>query len=182
MFVLLVLGLLYSYVKNTCRDPEKEWKWSLKDVLLQPQIIAAGFLIGVFHWSNYWDFIIYFVVIAGFSLYGALYRYHARAKETIGTVLLQAAEVFAIGTIVALPFTMKFETMVSGCRHCQAPFDAVSAGDSLGPSDGARCSVYRSRSASMAEKLSSSGHGAAGTDCTCRWKDAGRGGRAGRCP
>lgn len=69
MFVLLVLGLLYSYVKNTCRDPEKEWKWSLKDVLLQPQIIAAGFLIGVFHWSNYWDFVIYFVVIAGFSLY-----------------------------------------------------------------------------------------------------------------
>ena len=66
MFVLLVLGLLYSYVKNTCRDPEKEWKWSLKDVLLQPQIIAAGFLIGVFHWSNYWDFVIYFVVIAGF--------------------------------------------------------------------------------------------------------------------
>ena len=43
--VLLVLGLLYSYVKNTCRDPEKEWKWSLKDVLLQPQIIAAGILI-----------------------------------------------------------------------------------------------------------------------------------------
>ena len=114
MFVLLVLGLLYSYVKNTCRDPEKEWKWSLKDVLLQPQIIAAGFLIGVFHWSNYWDFVIYFVVIAGFALYGALYRYHARAKETIGTVLLQAAEVFAIGTVVALPFTMKFETMVSG--------------------------------------------------------------------
>lgn len=68
----------------------------------------------MFHWSNYWDFVIYFVVIAGFSLYGALYRYHARAKETIGTVLLQAAEVFAIGTIVALPFTMKFETMVSG--------------------------------------------------------------------
>ena len=120
MFVLLVLGLLYSYVKNTCRDPEKEWKWSLKDVLLQPQIIAAGFLIGVFHWSNYWDFVIYFVVIAGFSLYGALYRYHARAKETIGTVLLQAAEAFAIGTVVALPFTMKFETMVSGvgiARH-----------------------------------------------------------------
>ena len=81
-------------MKNTCRDPEKEWKWSLKDVLLQPQIIAAGFLIGVFHWSNYWDFVIYFVVIAGFSLYGALYRYHARAKETIGTVLLQAAEAF----------------------------------------------------------------------------------------
>ena len=114
MFVLLVLCLLYSYVKNTCRDPEKEWKWSLKDVLLQPQIIAAGFLTGVFHWSNYWDFVIYFVVITGFALYGALYRYHARAKETIGTVLLQAAEVFAIGTIVALPFTMKFETMVSG--------------------------------------------------------------------
>ena len=68
------------------------------------------------------------------------------------------------------------------CWHCQAPFDAVSADDSLGPSDGARCAVYRSRSASMAEKLSSSGHGAAGTDCTCRWKDAGRGGRAGRCP
>ena len=68
----------------------------------------------MFHWSNNWDFVIYFVVIAGFALYGALYRYHARAKETIGTVLLQAAEVFAIGTIVALPFTMKFETMVSG--------------------------------------------------------------------
>ena len=68
----------------------------------------------MFHWSNYWDFVIYFVVIAGFALYGALYRYHARAKETIGTVLLQAAEVFAIGTVVALPFTMKFETMVSG--------------------------------------------------------------------
>ncbi|MGN0314800.1 MAG: DUF2298 domain-containing protein [Fusicatenibacter sp.] len=114
MFVLFLVGLMYSFVREVCREPDKENRWSFQEVLLRPHILAAGFLIGLFHWTNYWDFVIYFVVVLSFVLYAALYRYHCRWKETIGTVLIQAAEVFTVGTVTALPFTMKFETMVFG--------------------------------------------------------------------
>ena len=114
MFVLFVIGLLYSFVREVCRDPAAENRWSVKEVLLRPHILAAGFFIGLFHWTNDWDFVIYFVVVLAFSLYAALYRYHSKGKETIGTVVIQAVEVFAIGTVTALPFTMNFQTMVSG--------------------------------------------------------------------
>ena len=34
-----------------------------------PQLLAAAALLGMFHWTNYWDFVIYFVVTCGVVLF-----------------------------------------------------------------------------------------------------------------
>ena len=59
MFVLLLLGLLYSFMKRMrnrkylSEISEKHTFW--KKQLLHPQIIAFAALLGMFHWTNYWD-------------------------------------------------------------------------------------------------------------------------------
>ena len=73
MFVLLLLGLLYAWtkkVRNTTPSVEKlgRRKFWMKQ-LLMPQILAAAMLLGMFHWTNYWDFVIYYVVTGGTLLF-----------------------------------------------------------------------------------------------------------------
>lgn len=66
MFVLLLLGLLYAWmqkVRNTTPSVEKLGaKKFWMQQLLMPHILAAAMLLGMFHWTNYWDFVIYYVV------------------------------------------------------------------------------------------------------------------------
>ena len=119
MFVLFVIGGVYAYVRRVQEEKAGEGRWDAKSILLQPHLILLAFFIGIFHWTNYWDFVIYFVVVCCGALYGVLYRYNCRAKQVVSTVLIQAAEVFAIGTIAALPFTISFKTMVSGVALAQ---------------------------------------------------------------
>ena len=119
MFVLFVIGGVYAYVRRVQEEKAGEGRWDAKSILLQPHLILLAFFIGIFHWTNYWDFVIYFVVVCCGALYSALYRYNCRAKQVVSTVLIQAAEVFAIGTIAALPFTISFQTMVSGVALAQ---------------------------------------------------------------
>lgn len=114
MFVLFVIGAVYAFVRRVQEENAGEARWNLKEALLQPHLIWLAVFIGIFHWTNYWDFVIYFVVVCCGILYGALYRFRCRAGNVILTVAVQAAEVFLIGTVTALPFTVSFETMVSG--------------------------------------------------------------------
>lgn len=114
MFVLFVIGGVYAYVRRVQEEPAGEARWNVKTVLLQPHLILLALFVGIFHWTNYWDFVIYFVVVCCGALYAALYRYRCRAKEVVLTVLAQAAEVFVIGAAAAYPFTKDFKTMVSG--------------------------------------------------------------------
>ena len=119
MFVLFVIGGVYAYVRRVQEENAGEGKWNAKEILLQPHLILLAFFIGIFHWTNYWDFVIYFVVVCCGALYGALYRYRCKAKQVVSAVLVQAVEVFVIGTVAALPFTISFETMVSGVALAQ---------------------------------------------------------------
>lgn len=77
-------------------------------------MIAAGILTGIFHWTNYWDFVIYTMVIFICIFFTSMYRYRGRARAVAAATALQTAEVFLLGTLAALPFTSSFETMVSG--------------------------------------------------------------------
>lgn len=115
MFVIVVIGLMLAWILNVRKKGEQEkavFTW--KRCLLQPHVIAGGFFIGLFHFTNYWDFVIYFTVIVIVSVYCALYQYRLSWRQILPTVGIQAAEAFLIGTVTALPFTMTFETMVSG--------------------------------------------------------------------
>ena len=84
-----------------------------------PQILFAAVLLGMFRWTNYWDFVIYFVVTGGVVLFTNIVLMKGQGKWVIGVTAAQAAEVLAIGTIVILPFTLNFETMVQGVAVAQ---------------------------------------------------------------
>lgn len=90
-----------------------------KKHLLMPQILFAAVLLGMFRWTNYWDFVIYFVVTGGVVLFTNIVLMKGQGKWVIGVTAAQAAEVLAIGTIVILPFTLNFETMVQGVAVAQ---------------------------------------------------------------
>ena len=63
-FVLAVLGILYAWIK---RNSGKSWK--------QKEIFLLGLFLGIFLFSNTWDFMIYYVVICGTLFFGNLKRY-----------------------------------------------------------------------------------------------------------
>lgn len=123
MFVLLLLGLLYAWtkkVRNTTLSVEKlgRRKFWMKQ-LLMPQILAAAMLLGMFHWTNYWDFVIYYVVTGGTVLFMNIICLKGDIRQILAVTIAQAIEIFAIATVIILPFTLQFTTMVQGVRLAQ---------------------------------------------------------------
>ena len=118
MFVLLLLGILYAWIRSVrSREfhPAVENKKSFwRQMLLMPHILLAGVLLGMFHWTNYWDFVIYFVVAGGVILFANIVMFRGKASGILAVTAAQAAEMLVISTAVILPFTLKFETMVQG--------------------------------------------------------------------
>ena len=119
MFVLLLLGLLYAWtkkVRNTTPSVEKlgRRKFWMKQ-LLMPQILAAAML----HWTNYWDFVIYYVVTGGTVLFMNIICLKGDIRRILAVTIVQAIEIFAIATVIILPFTLQFTTMVQGVRLAQ---------------------------------------------------------------
>lgn len=123
MFVLLILGILYAWFYRYGKN--RDWNKNVKDKtfwkteLLMPHIILSGILLGMFQWTNFWDFVIYFVVTGGVVLFGNITRFGGKWKKIAGVTAAQGAEIFCISKLVILPFTMKFETMVQGVALAQ---------------------------------------------------------------
>ena len=118
IFVLLLLGLLYAWIRMVRRKkfhlekPGTKWFW--RQQLLMPQILVVSVLLGMFHWTNYWDFVIYYVVTGGVVLGTNIVLFKGKVKWILAVTAAQAVEVFALATVVILPFTLSFQTMVQG--------------------------------------------------------------------
>ncbi len=123
MFVLLLLGILYAWLGTN--GGKRDWKRDMreknfwKQELLMPHILLAGVLLGMFQWTNYWDFVIYFVVTAGTILFGNIRRFGGKGKRICIVTAAQILEILLISEVVILPFTLKFETMVYGVALAQ---------------------------------------------------------------
>ena len=123
MFVLLILALLYAWMKKvrttkiTLENTEKKEFWRRQ--LLMPQLLAAAALLGMFHWTNYWDFVIYYVVTGGTVLFMNIICLKGDIRRILAVTIVQAIEIFAIATVIILPFTLQFTTMVQGVRLAQ---------------------------------------------------------------
>lgn len=123
IFVLLLLGLLYAWIKMVRKrsydpgTPGTREFWEKH--LLMPQLLLAAVLLGMFHWTNYWDFVIYFVVTGGVVLFTNTILMKGQGKWIFAVTAVQAGEILAIGTVVILPFTLSFETMVQGVALAQ---------------------------------------------------------------
>lgn len=104
--VLTVLGILYSWMKI---NSGKSWR--------QREIGLLGLLLGMFLFSNTWDFMIYYVVICGTLLFGNLKRYSAGSfiSQALKWSVVQWVELLVAAFLVSLPFHMTFENvMVQG--------------------------------------------------------------------
>jgi uncharacterized membrane protein len=114
MFVLFLVGLLYAWMRSVRTRQSAE-----KRPFLIPHILIAGVILGMFQWTNYWDFVIYFVVTGGVVLFTNIIQYEGNIKKILSVTAIQAAEVLAIAYIVILPFTLQFTTMVQGVALAQ---------------------------------------------------------------
>lgn len=125
MFVLLILALLYAWMKKVrttkliFENMEKKEFW--KKQLLMPQLLAAAALLGMFHWTNFWDFVIYYTVTCGVILIMNIIGQEGKIKWILAVTAAQAAEIMAVATIIILPFTLQFDTsnMVQGVALAQ---------------------------------------------------------------
>ena len=123
MFVIFLVGLLYAWMKMIRkRGPEPE-KQDPRDFwlrqLLMLHIILAAVLLGMFQWTNYWDFVIYFVVTGGVLLFVNIIRFEGKTVRILAVTAVQAVEIIAVSYLVILPFTLKFDTMVQGVALAQ---------------------------------------------------------------
>ena len=84
-----------------------------------PHILLATVLLGMFQWTNYWDFVIYFVVTGGVVLIANIIRFEGKVTRILAVTIAQAVEIIAVSYLVILPFTLKFETMVQGVALAQ---------------------------------------------------------------
>ncbi len=123
MFVLFLTGLLYAWMKNV-REKEAVVErnhgvdfWRRQ--LLMPHILLAIVLIGMFRFTNYWDFIIYFVVAGGTILFANIIRFQGKIKKVLAVTIAQAVEIIVVSYLVVLPFTLKFDTMFQGVGIAQ---------------------------------------------------------------
>lgn len=132
MFVLFLVGLLYAWTKNVRRKMKERGQTGFryrndgaenpvlwKSQLLMPHILLASVLLGMFQWTNFWDFVIYFVVVGGTVLFMNIVQFQGKVKTILAVTAAQAVEVIGISYLVILPFTLKFETMVQGIALAQ---------------------------------------------------------------
>ncbi|MGN0362935.1 MAG: DUF2298 domain-containing protein [Bilifractor sp.] len=115
IFVLTVVVLLYAQIQRMRRTECH----SLTQYLLDPGFLAAGALVGMFQWTNFWDFVIYYTVCLFCVIYGAILRFGRRWRAGIVAVILRALELTAVSLLFALPFRMQFTSPVSGVALCQ---------------------------------------------------------------
>ena len=119
MFVLLVIALLYVWLRGvrkktvpveTSMKDGKFWK----EQLLMPHLLVISVLLGMFQWTNFWDFVIYYVVTLGTVLFANIIRFQGKIKKIIVVTFAQMAEIYLLAYLVILPFTLQFDTMVDG--------------------------------------------------------------------
>ena len=123
MFVLFLVGLLYAWMRSVRmreavigRPGRKEF-W--KKQLLMPHILLAAVMIGMFRFTNYWDFLIYFVVTGGVILFANVVQFEGKVKRILAVTAAQAVEIVIIFYVVSLPFTLQFDSMFKGVGIAQ---------------------------------------------------------------
>ncbi len=110
-FVLTVIGLLYAWIKKG--------NYEKKKILLQMPLLMCGLFLGIFQWSNAWDFAIYYVILCGICLFGNL-KWFENWKQGILASAGQWGEVLILSFLTALPFTLHFDSsMAQGIRLAQ---------------------------------------------------------------
>lgn len=123
MFVLTVIAILLAWVIEKAPRMKNRENVNLKidkSVIREafsPWLIACMMFVGLFHMTNYWDFPIYFVVCGAIVLFVNLIMYRYSLKS-VAVTAVQALAFVIVGMIVALPFTLSFDSISTGINFC----------------------------------------------------------------
>ena len=109
--VLLLLGVLLSIFMEY-RNRDDSDVSAFRD-LLNPNIIIAGFLIGISSMTNYWNYPIYFVV-SGAVILAANLRRFKKLLHSLVVTLGQGVVILLIIHLVKFVFELNFVKMESG--------------------------------------------------------------------
>ena len=125
LFVVAVTAIAYAYAQKVLASSKTSGKHErlttqslLIEILAQPEIILIGFFTGIFRFTNFWDFPIYFVVCGSIVFFMNLWKYKDDLVRFAVVMAGQAAEAFVIGYIACLPFTMNFDQISSEIGLC----------------------------------------------------------------
>ncbi len=133
MFVLAFICIIYAMVQRyqqAVKDKLQDnlvvtREYFVNQLAAEPYILVFAFFIGLFHWTNYWDFVIYFVM-GGFGVIYCNYLKFSKLEKKSDTIkytallsLCHAVWIFALATVFALPFTMQFDSMANGIALAQ---------------------------------------------------------------
>lgn len=111
-----------------------------KKQLLIPHILLAAVMIGMFRFTNFWDFIIYFVVTGGVVLFTNIVQFDGKVKRILAVTAVQAVEIIVISYVVSLPFTLQL-TVCLKVGNCAESFYDPSAADFVGTAGGSDSSA-----------------------------------------
>ena len=118
IFVLTVVAVLLAWLMYRKPKMEIAKKEGCPDKIrflqetFSPWMIVCMFFIGIFHMTNYWDFPIYFVICGAVVLFSNLIYYRFSLKA-LALTAVQAVAYVVVWILVALPFTLKFDSISS---------------------------------------------------------------------
>ncbi len=117
-FVLLFIAVLYSMLSEYDKKyRDSEALSDLSDVILQAlkdkYIWLLGLLIGIFQFTNHWDFIIY-LTVAAFTLLILVFRDNGKKGILLAGWLFKTAMLIAVCELFALPFTLSYKSIFMG--------------------------------------------------------------------
>ena len=92
--------------------------------IISPEILLVGLMTGVFRWTNFWDFPIYYVTCGSIIFFVNLRTYRRNLPKFILIMVLEALVMLAVGAVCALPFTANFDMISShvGFTHSHTAF------------------------------------------------------------
>lgn len=114
LFVSILLAWCLKHEKMENGKGNSKKKYTLLKEILQPEIVALSVLAGIYRWTNFWDFAIYFGAAGLIILAVNLKKYAGHPGNITLITAAQAVMALVISYIVVLPFTLNFETMYQG--------------------------------------------------------------------
>ena len=120
IFVMTLLAVLLAFmlrrkaISDRIRDiGQADAPDSILKEVLNPMVLTAAFLIGIFYMTNTWDFAIYFVVSGAIILFSNLVVYGFKKRALIVTIW-HALVFVVMSFLVSLPFRIAFKKISKG--------------------------------------------------------------------
>ena len=121
LFVLPMIAILLSWALKMNEEKwEKEQTFTAETLIkeiFQPEILFMTVLIGIYQFTNFWDYPIYFG-LAGLVILTMNINKYRNALAVSCVTIGQAAVALAGSALIILPFTLDFDSIFQGIGLC----------------------------------------------------------------